>query len=158
MKWSPVKVVRNTLLALSVGVLLPSLVSACSLTPGEKPKGDNMSGDQVTIASSDEFMMNSHDWPMVVPHGHAWGLHKHGWKSLESSWTGDNDADDDDSGATSVASNMGTSESSSNDTVTTSDDSPTTPTPEPSTLSLLGLGTIALGFAFGGRRLRSAVE
>ncbi len=36
MKWSLVKVVRNTLLALSVGALLPSIASACSVTPNAR--------------------------------------------------------------------------------------------------------------------------
>jgi hypothetical protein len=37
---------------------------------------------------------------------------------------------------------------------TTDDSTPTTNTPEPSSLALLGFGTLALGLAFAGRRLK----
>ncbi|MGH9497103.1 MAG: PEP-CTERM sorting domain-containing protein [Candidatus Sulfotelmatobacter sp.] len=90
------------------------------------------------------------------PRGHAWGLHKHGAKQLGSVWTGDRDNDADDDSLTVVAvSDTGTSDTSSNDVVTASDDPARTP--EPSTLALLGLGTMALGLAFGSRRLRPVV-
>lgn len=155
MKWSPVKVVRNTLLALSIGVLLPSMALACSLTPDQITKGDS---DHLAIKYSLESMMNT---PHVVfPHGHAWGLHKHGWKSLESSWTGDKDGDENE-----VSSGASNTETSENLAMTTDDDSmststgddpmsTSTATPEPSSLVLLGFGAIALGLGFASRRLR----
>lgn len=144
MKWSLVNVFRNTLLALSIGVLLPSMASACSVTPGQITKGDGSPGDQLVVTNSAESMM-------VFPHGHAWGLHKHAWKSLESSWTGDDDGDENE--ASSVAASTETSDSLS---MTTGDDSmsTSTATPEPSSLALLGFGAIALGLGIASRRLR----
>lgn len=153
MRWSLVNVVRNTLLALSIGVLLPSMASACSVTPGQITKGDGSPGDHLVITNSADSMMNAPDWveAEVFPRGHAWGLHKHGWKSLESWWTEDNDGDENKT--LSGASNTETSDSLS---MTTGDDSTSTSTttPEPSSLALLGFGAIALGLGFASRRLR----
>ena len=60
MKWSLVKSVRNTLLALSVGVLLPSIASACNATPSEMTKGDGTSGGVwLFIPDATDSLMNS---------------------------------------------------------------------------------------------------
>ena len=59
MKWSLVKVVRNTLLALSVGVLLPSIASACSMTPSDTRTSDNTAGVWLFIPDAPASLMNS---------------------------------------------------------------------------------------------------
>ena len=142
MKWSLVKVVRNTLLALSVGVLLPSIASACSMTPGDITKGDGTSGGVwLFIPDAPESLMNSATLLGSISFGNdSLDIFKDGDGHFALAW---DDRDGDDSSAS-----MGS--------VTTASDpvTPTTPTPEPSSLALLGLGTMALGLAFAGRRFR----
>jgi len=147
MKWSLVKSVRNTLLALSIGVLLPSIASACSLTPGEATKGDGTSGGAwLFIPDAPESLMHSASLLGSISFGDdALDIFtdRHGHFAL--AW---NDRDDDKR----ISLGSVASDTPATDPVTPS--SPTTPTPEPSSLALLGIGTMALGLAFAGRRLR----
>jgi hypothetical protein len=143
MKWSPVKVVRNTLLALSIGVLLPSIASACSLTPSEITKGDGRSGVWVFVPDARDSLMNSAALLGSIPFGgDALDIFTDHRGHFALAW---NDREDDRRiSLGSVAS----------DTPVTDPATPTSSTPEPSSLALLGLGTMALGLAFAGRRLR----
>lgn len=59
MKWSFVNVVRNTLLAVSVGALLPSIASACSVTPNARPAADNTSGVWLFVPDATDSLINS---------------------------------------------------------------------------------------------------
>jgi hypothetical protein len=147
MKWSPVKVVRNTLLALSVGVLLPSIASACSVTPSAMPRSENTSGVWLFIPDAPDSLMNSATLLGSISFGDdSLDIFKGSDGHFALAW---DDRDGDDS---SVSMGSVTSSSPATDPVTPI--SPTTPTPEPSSLALLGLGTMALGLAFAGRRLR----
>ncbi len=146
MKWSLVKVVRNTLLALSVGVLLPSIASACSVAPNAMPTNDNTSGVWLFIPDATDSLMNSATLLGSIPFGNdSLDIFKIGDGHFALAWF-DEDGDDSSSSTSPVVSttpNPGTT-----------DDSTPTNTPEPSSLALLGLGTLALGFAFAGRRLK----
>lgn len=144
MKWSLVKAVRNTLLALSVGVLLPSIASASSLTPSATPTSDNTSGVWLFIPDAPDSLMNSATLLGSIPFGDdSLDIFKDSDGHFALAWV---DADDDDSSGSMGSVTSGTP---GTDPVT-----PTTPTPEPSSVALLGLGTMALGLAFAGRRLR----
>ncbi len=147
MKWNLAKAAYTVLFAFLIGAFVPGVASACTVTPSS----DNTAGDHVVTLGSSGLGMEVPQSMAVFPRGHAWGLHKHGAKRLDVSWSGDNDADDDSS-TVAVTSDTGTSDPSPNDGMTTSDP-PTSTTPEPSTLALLGLGTMALGLAIGSRRL-----
>ena len=144
MKWSLAKSVRNTLLALSVGVLLPSIASACSLTPSEKTKGNGTSGGVwLFIPDAPDSLMKSATLLGSIPFGDdALDIFTDHHSHFVLAW---NDRDDDKR----ISVGSVTSGTPATDPVT-----PTSTTPEPSSLALLGLGTMALGLAFAGRRLR----
>lgn len=143
MKWSLVSVVRNTLLALSIGALLPSIASASSLPPSET--NNNTSGVWLFIPDAPDSLMNSATLVGSIPFGDdALDILKDSDGHFALAWV---DTDDDDSGRSVTSSTPVTNP------VTINDPTPTS-TPEPSSLALLGLGTIALGLAFAGRRLR----
>ena len=146
MKWSLVSVVRNTLLALSVGALLPSIASASSVAPSATVTNDNTSGVWLFIPDAPDSLMNSATLLGSIPFGDdSLDIFKNSDGHFALAWVDD----DDDSGG-SVASST-----PSTNPVTTNDPTPTpASTPEPSSLALLGLGTMALGLAFAGRRLR----
>lgn len=151
MRSSVVQAVRNTLLALAVGAFLPSIGSACSVSPGS---GNDSAFAPGTMAS----LMPSPSSESAVPFekdskwDHKWNHHK------DRHW-GDQDADDDDDSSTSstVASN-GTSDVGPSDDpppTTSTGDSPTS-TPEPGTLALLALGAMAVGLGLSNRRTKPA--
>jgi hypothetical protein len=143
MKWSLVKVVRNTLLALSVGVILPSIASATSMAPSATRTSDNTSGVWLFIPDAPASLMNSATLLGSIPFGDdSLDIFKDSDGHFALAWV---DADDDDSGGSVTSSTPATNPVTTNDP---------TPTPEPSSLALLGLGTMALGLAFAGRRLR----
>ncbi len=149
MKWSFVNAVRNTLLALSIGVLLPSIASACSVTPSARPTGDNTSGVWLFIPDATDSLMNSATLLGSIPFGNeqldifkiSGGQFALGWVTT--------DGGDSSSAVGSVTSATPVTGPSTDD-----DSTPTAPTPEPSSLALLGFGAIALGLAFASRRLR----
>ena len=144
MKWSLVSVVRNTLLALSVGALLPSIASASSVAPSATVTNDNTSGVWLFIPDAPDSLMNSATLLGSIPFGDdSLDIFKDSDGHFALAWV---DADDDDSSGSMGSVTSGTP---GTDPVT-----PTTPTPEPSSVALLGLGTMALGLAFAGRRLR----
>lgn len=143
MKWSLVSVVRNTLLALSIGALLPSIASASSLPPSAT--NNNTSGVWLFIPDAPDSLMNSATLVGSIPFGDdSLDILKDGDGHFALAWV---DTDDDDSGGSVTSTTPATNP------VTTNDPTPTS-TPEPSSLALLGLGTMALGLAFAGRRLR----
>jgi hypothetical protein len=147
MKWSLVKSVRNTLLALSIGVLLPSIASASSLTPGETTKGDGRSGGVwLFIPDATDSLMKSASLLGSIPFGgDTLDIFTDHHNHFVLAW---DDRDDDKR----ISLGSVASDTPATDPVAPS--SPTTPTPEPSSLALLGLGTMALGLAFAGRRLK----
>ncbi len=147
MKWSFVNVVRNTLLALSIGVLLPSIASACSVTPSARPIGDNTSGVWLFIPDATDSLMSSATLLGSIPFGNEQlDIFKISGGQFALGWVA-TDGGDSSSAVGSVTSTV--------PSPTTGDDStPTAPTPEPSSLALLGFGAIALGLAFASRRLR----
>ncbi|HEY6904840.1 MAG TPA: PEP-CTERM sorting domain-containing protein [Candidatus Acidoferrales bacterium] len=146
MKWSLVRAVRNTLLALSVGVLLPSIASASSLAPSATPTGHNTTGVWLFIPDAPDSLMNSATLVGSIPFGDdAVDILKDSDGHFALAWV---DSDDDDSGGSVV-----TSTTPVTNPVTPNDPTPTS-TPEPSSLALLGFGTMVLGLAFAGRRLR----
>ncbi len=151
MKWSFVKVVRNTLLALSIGALLPSLASACSVTPSATPTGDNTSGVWLFIPNAPDSLMNSATLLGSIPFGNdALDIFKINDGHFALAWF-----DPDDSDASSSVGSV-TSTTPVVAGPSTGDPTPTAPTPEPSSLALLGFGTIALGLGLASRRLKSA--
>lgn len=145
MKWSLVSVVRNTLLALSIGALLPSIASASSLPPSATLTNNNTSGVWLFIPDAPDSLMNSATLLGSIPFGDdSLDIFKDSDGHFALAWI---DSDDDDSGGSVTSTTPVTNP------VTTNDPTPTS-TPEPSSLALLGLGTMALGLAFAGRRLR----
>lgn len=152
MKWSLVNVVRNTLLALSVGVLLPSIASACSMTPSDTRTSDNTAGVWLFIPDAPASLMNSARLLGSISFGDdSLDIFENSAGQFALGWV-DNDGDDSSamSSATSTASTTSNNDPVTPDSVPT----PSTPTPEPSSLALLGLGAMALGLAYAGRRLR----
>jgi hypothetical protein len=149
MKWSFVNVVRNTLLALSIGVLLPSIASACSVAPSARPTGDNTSGVWLFIPDATDSLMNSATLLGSIPFGNdSLDIFKISDGQFALGWV-DADGGDSSSSVGSVTSSTPVPGPSTSD-----DSTPTAPTPEPSSVALLGFGAIALGLAFAGRRLR----
>ena len=152
MKWSFVNVVRNTLLALSIGALLPSIASACSVTPSATPTGQNTSGVWLFVPTAPDSLMNSATLLGSIPFGNdALDIFKINDGHFALAWF---DPDDSDSSSTvgSVTSTTPVVASPS----TGGDSTPTAPTPEPSSLALLGFGAIALGLGLASRRLKPA--
>ena len=149
MKWSLVKVVRNTLLALSVGVLLPSIASACSMTPSDTRTSDNTAGVWLFIPDAPASLMNSARLLGSISFGEdSLDIFENSAGQFALGWV-DNDGDD-----SSAMSSVTSATSTPNNDQVTTDSGPTTPTPEPSSLALLGLGAMALGLAYAGRRLK----
>ena len=151
MKWSLVKVVRNTLLALSVGVLLPSIASACSMTPSDTRTSDNTAGVWLFIPDAPASLMNSAKLLGSISFGDdSLDIFENSAGQFALGWV-----DNDGGGSSAMGSVTSTTTTSTpNDDPVTTDSGPTTPTPEPSSLALLGLGAMALGLAYAGRRLR----
>jgi PEP-CTERM motif len=148
MKWSFVNVVRNTLLALSIGALLPSIASACSVTPSARPTGDNTSGVRLFIPDARNSLMNSATLLGSIPFGNEQlDIFKISDGHFALAWF-DGDGGDSSSSVGSVTSTTPVPGPA------TDDSTPTATTPEPSSLALLGFGAIALGVAFASRRLR----
>ena len=137
MKWSLVKVVRNTLLALSIGAFLPSLASATSVTPTNDP---SMRGVWILAPGSVDTLMKSPKLVGTIPfRDDGFHVYQGSDGKIGFVWF---DADDDP-GRSVTSTNTGTTRGS----IPTS-------TPEPSTVGMLGLGLMGLGLAFGSRRLR----
>jgi hypothetical protein len=96
MKWSLVNVVRNTLLALSIGALLPSIASACSVAPSATPMNDNTSGVWLFIPDAPDSLMNSATLLGSIPFGgDSLDIFKISDGQFALGWV---DTDDDDSG------------------------------------------------------------
>jgi hypothetical protein len=149
MKWSFVKAVRNTLLVLSIGAFLPSIASACSVTPSPRPTGENTSGVWLFIPDAPDSLMNSAQLLGSIPFGgDTLDIFKDSGGHFALAWF---DQDGDDSSAPVVSTTPVI------DPGTTDGSMPAggpTSTPEPSSLALLGLGAMALGLAFASRRFR----
>ncbi len=149
MKWSFVNAVRNTLLALSIGALLPSIASACSVTPNARPTGENTSGVWLFIPDTTDSLMNSATLLGSIPFGNEQlDIFKISDGHFALAWF------DGDGGDSSSAVGSVTSTTPIPGPATDDDSTPTATTPEPSSLALLGFGAIALGLAFASRRLR----
>lgn len=145
MKWSFVNVVRNTLLALSIGAFLPSIASASSVMPSATPTNDNTSGVWLFIPDAPASLLDSATLLGSIPFGDdSLDIFKISDGQFALGWV---DADDDDSGGSMTSTTPTTNPVTSNDSAAA---------PEPSSLALLGFGVIALGLAFAGRRLKPA--
>lgn len=145
-EWSLVSVVRSTLLALSIGALLPSIASASSMAPSATPTNNNPPGVWLLVPDASDSLMNSGTLVGSIPFSDdSIDIFKESDGKFALAFV---DSDDDDSGGSVTSTTPVTKP------VTTNGSTPTTPTPEPSSLALLGLGTMALGLAFAGRRLR----
>jgi len=149
MKWSLVNVVRNTLLALAIGALLPSMASACSLTPGQITKGD--SGGWIHVPDATASLMDSATLLGSIPFGNEQlDIFKISDGHFALAWFNPDAGDSSSSVGSATSTTPVVPGPSTND-----DSTPTAPTPEPSSLALLGFGAIALGLAFASRRLRA---